>query len=444
MTKQIFLPAFEENNIPIVFNSSNEYIAYASVFIESILEHMDLQKNYDIIIQEKNVSAENKQKLIMMSKKYSNVSIRFFNMDKWTDGVQFPVLGGPFVIESYYRVFSPLAFENYHGKMIITDCDMVTEVDIAKLIDEELNGNIIGAVPDIVWHTWYEYYPHYQKYREEQFPIKNPYNYVNTGVMVVDCDLYRENFTYDKLVKYFMEHKFWIQEQDGLSLLLEGHIQPLSLSWNVYLKPNEKIKQTIDELAKPDGRNLYYTARENPNILHWASNPKPWVEPDVDLGEKWWKYARKTPFYEIIIKRMFYNSIKKHLDTIKKISNPNYDAQIGEDIYGRFHFPFEIVPPNSRIVIYGGGIVGKTFLRQIEKSSYCRVIALCDQNPGKTGVKAVPVIGLRKLAGMPKESYDLILIAIERRDIAYQICEDLMFSGIHKEKIKWINPHLGA
>ena len=111
-----------------------------------------------------------------------------------------------------------------------------------------------------------------------------------------------------------------------------------------------------------------------------------------------------------------------------------------EDTYARFAFPYKIVTPGSRIVIYGGGIVGKAFLWQAANSAYCNVTAVCDRDPAGTGILAAPVISLEELAGLDENKYDAIVIALERRGLAAEVKGDLEMSGIPAEKIKWLNP----
>ena len=43
-------------------------------------------------------------------------------------------------------------------------------------------------------------------------------------------------------------------------------------------------------------------------------------------------------------------------------------------------FPFERVPQGSRIVIYGAGVKGQSYLRQMLLTGYCTVVAMADQN----------------------------------------------------------------
>lgn len=133
--------------------------------------------------------------------------------------------------------------------------------------------------------------------------------------------------------------------------------------------------------------------------------------------------------------------LQKSLDELqKKTSNPNYSFWVKEDIYARFQFPWEAVEPGARVLLYGGGIVGKIFLEQLAKSSYCNVVAICDKNPSKTGIQELPVITLRELARMDASSYDMILIAIEKKNIAMEIKGEMDLAGIPTSKVRWFDP----
>lgn len=127
-------------------------------------------------------------------------------------------------------------------------------------------------------------------------------------------------------------------------------------------------------------------------------------------------------------------------DIWSKVCNQNYSFQVREDIYDRFIFPWESIEAGSKVVIYGGGIVGKIFLQQLQRASYCTVVAICDKKPEATGIVEAPVINLKRLAGLSQNSYDKVLIAVEKKRIASEIRQDLELAGVPGEKIVWVDP----
>src|SRR5699024_501924 len=95
--------------------------------------------------------------------------------------------------EAYYRILSPYILKNYK-KALVLDCDLIVQEDIANLYNIELGDKIIGAVPDVVWFGHYNgATPALRDYCKKEFPIKNPYGYINTGVLIIDLAKWRDS-----------------------------------------------------------------------------------------------------------------------------------------------------------------------------------------------------------------------------------------------------------
>lgn len=106
----------------------------------------------------------------------------------------------------------------------------------------------------------------------------------------------------------------------------------------------------------------------------------------------------------------------------------------------RFRFPEEEIPEGTRLIIYGGGVVGKTYLSQARRNTEVEIVALCDREPELTGINEVPVVTPAQLVGMDDSDYDMVLIAIEREQIADSIRRELQIMGVPGEKMGWISP----
>ena len=337
-------PAYKHNNIPVVFSSSNEYIPYASVYLQSIIDNSKNENNYDIIILEKDISQQNKDIILNMVKEYSNISIRFYNPSKLIRSYKLHI-NPAFTEVSLYRILVPYILKNYNGKVLVLDCDLITTVDIADIYKEELDDNVMGAAKDVVWQSWYNGHMGTVTvdYNNKILKMKHPLNYINAGVILYNANKYRDEYSMDYVLNFMAAKKYEIQEQDALNTMLEGKIKYLDIKWNMYVLLNEYFKYGVENYCSIKERDAYFKAYRNPCIIHWANHPKPWVEPSILLAEKWWEIARKTPFYELIIQRMI-------------VAQSNHITHTTLDHFGRITFPFK-------------------WLKKIHKVGYIRQIA---------------------------------------------------------------------
>ena len=74
-------PVYENNYICLAFSSSNKFIKYVSVMIESIIENSKVSQNYDMVILHSDISINNMSIINSMIKDKTNFSIRFINID---------------------------------------------------------------------------------------------------------------------------------------------------------------------------------------------------------------------------------------------------------------------------------------------------------------------------------------------------------------------------
>ena len=109
---------------------------------------------------------------------------------------------------------------------------------------------------------------------------------------------------------------------------------------------------------------------------------------------------------------------------------PSHQGIVGTD----YVFPYALIEKNKSLVIYGAGSVGKSFFQQAFYSDMVKVVAIVDANAHTMIESNIPVQSPDVLSGL---FYDVILISIEREDVAKSVREDLCAMGIPDVKIKW-------
>lgn len=305
-----FLPAFNKNNVVVILSSSNYFAPYLAVCIKSIILNASKNYNYDIIIFERNIDDNNKEKILSMTKMQKNISLRFLNISDKVKKIKFYINSDRISQETYYGLLIPFILNNY-DKAIIMDCDMIVKTDIGQLFFETLNDKIAAGVNDIVLQGWLnDKYNDTNSYYTNYLKLKNPFACFNGGLILLDFQKYRTAFNKNIIIKYINTYKLRVVDQDIFNILLEGKFKLLDYKWNHMINVNGAISDAIAK-APQNARKKYFIARENPAIIHYAGEQKPWINPEVEFSSEFWSIAKITPYYEIIIYRMCENIFKE-------------------------------------------------------------------------------------------------------------------------------------
>lgn len=264
--------------IPIFFSTDDNYIPYLDVAIRSLVTNASKDYSYRIIVLNTGIKEENINKVKM--NECSGFSIDFIDISKQVENIKSCFKNVyHFSIATYYRLFIASLFPQY-DKILYLDCDLVVLGDISGLYHTELGGNILGAVVDHFVVTTKEF----RMYAEKAIGV-NSDTYFNAGVLVINLDEFRKNDIEKNFINLITEHDFDLLDPDQayLNYLCYGKTQLLPNGWN---------KTPAEIFCEGDK-----------NIVHYNLYKKPWQYDDVTDGKYFWDYARKSPFYEVILAR---------------------------------------------------------------------------------------------------------------------------------------------
>ncbi len=88
-----------------------------------------------------------------------------------------------------------------------------------------------------------------------------------------------------------------------------------------------------------------------------------------------------------------------------------------------YMFPYELIPPYSRVVIFGAGLVGQAYYRQLKINNYCKVELMVDNNYEKNADEKYPVVSPSLIKNA---TYDYILIAVLKEELSKKIYNQLL------------------
>ncbi|MDR2666672.1 MAG: glycosyltransferase family 8 protein [Holosporales bacterium] len=300
---QQIAPAFEKRNFPIVFASDENYAMYLGVTIQSLIDNSSDQNNYDILVLDSGISDGNKEGIVGLIKGRKNFSIRFFDMSKIVEEHKDKLHPqGYWSVAAYYRLFIPQIF-NVYSKMLYLDCDLIINEDVAKLFEENLAGNLVGA------SKCYHICPgkdrpcRWRDYCEGILMLDDHDNYFNSGVLLLNIKkMLESNFT-EKCLSVKIDHKKLQFPDEGLlNIVCEGKVLFIDERWNVPWHWN--LPQSKFKAANEPWFWTYQERSIHPYIIHYTTEQKPWnsraCEPGMNI---WWYHARKTPFYKKLVEQ---------------------------------------------------------------------------------------------------------------------------------------------
>lgn len=303
-------PAFEKNYTAIVVPCSNYYAPYLSVYLQSIIDNCNKEHNYDIIVFQDDITEKNKNKLLAVIP--DNFSLRFINVSSYFENIAMKTSKEYLSINSYYRLVVPKVMKNYK-RVIVTDIDLIFKTDVAELDKIEIGDASIAACIEPQEGINLNVKAEEWEYTQNVLKLQDPYEYYNTGIMIVNNVNYLETYIEDTL--QMIDTKYRCHEQCILNSYFHKHIFSLPPEWN--------YEATIDKIGSKNFMPLemyteYIKASMDPKVIHWIGPNKPWKMADVDMGYEWWIEARKTVYYEEILMRYSEIIATRKLKSAKK------------------------------------------------------------------------------------------------------------------------------
>ncbi len=357
---------YDNNCIPIAFASSDYFVPYLAVTIQSIIEHSNALYNYDLVVFNKDISNNNQMKLAKMLNNYDNFHIRFVNVSNIFSQLSL-YTPGHVSIETYFRLIIPLYMQSYN-KILFLDSDLCILEDVANLYNIDIGDNALAATEECLMSALVGIHGQWVvDYMHDRLGLKNIDKYFQAGVMIMNIKKFIENKYSYTLLKMVEEFNYNIVDQDAMNELLNDEVYWLPNEWNYPpLQKHMKDVNYLDNMS--DYIRKKYLAVKNPKLLHFADREKPWFYPDEDYAEVWWQYARKSPFYEIIMARMIDNKLAVSNKQLSSTLKNNLLKYFQNTMYNMGHYPKNVFNYYKYRVLRNF-VFGKTLKRYIYKKN---------------------------------------------------------------------------
>lgn len=295
-------PIYKPNVPAIVFTIDDGYVPYFSVALTGLLKNSSAVKNYDIVVLYRILSEANQEVLLKECQKYSNVSLRFYNIDelvnnkdkeKWVSNIAH-------INEvAYYRLYIPAIFAKYK-KVIFLDADICIDGDVSELYDIDLQDNYLAAargcmsVYSQVYSTCVDKSAYkFVQYVNDVLQIDDK-NYFNAGVLVFNvAKILEDKKNEEFMAKLNIVSSLKYNDQDILNICCVGKVKYLGCEWN-YCPKFTRIndKKQYDKML---GGKV--------KIYHYIGSDKPWLNQQRQFYNVFYGYAMLSPHWNFFVKQ---------------------------------------------------------------------------------------------------------------------------------------------
>jgi lipopolysaccharide biosynthesis glycosyltransferase len=191
-------------------------------------------------------------------------------------------------------------------KAIYLDNDVIALGDVKELYNEDLEDKTVGAICDIQ--------NEYRIKENDSIGIKNNHIYMGSGVLLINCDKWREQNLTEKIINIGKEKRLFYPDQDALNILFnDNRYKLLDVKYcfiNERYGFSYKFVSNLHNLKIDLEYNLKHIV-----LMHFAGS-KPWKEyfykdlnkdKSVRFFNDFWYYAGMTPFLNALMAKYIYH-----------------------------------------------------------------------------------------------------------------------------------------
>ena len=180
--------------INICFVTDENYAAYTGTCIYSIIQNATSDSVFSFYIFDNHISDRTKQQLQNLVSAPS--SLVFVNVSSKLNELKQLEQTIPHISKTSYLKFFIADLLPQIDKIIYLDGDLIVTDSMHKLWEIDLQENLLAAVEDVGYSYWNQHNPE----------LKLKFKCMNSGVMILNCKLWREQKLSEQLLACAKQH----------------------------------------------------------------------------------------------------------------------------------------------------------------------------------------------------------------------------------------------
>ena len=274
---------FDLSEITIVSAADEGFVPHLATLFLSLLKTKKPDTTICFYVIDDHISLVSKDQLNQMVNEY-NAMISYLQIDtlEFDDMVE----SNRIPTTAYFRIAIPNFLKQTDiERAIYLDCDIVALQPIEDIWRIDLGDKLVAAVEDAGFH---------QRLDAMEIDAKSN-TYFNSGVMIIDLEKWRAEKITEQVLNFATtnQEELRFHDQDALNAILHDRWLIVHPKWNAqaYILQGEKDHPT------KIGKMEYDEARNDPALVHYSGQVKPWhKESDHPYQKNYLATRQQTPF----------------------------------------------------------------------------------------------------------------------------------------------------
>lgn len=279
-------------SIPIFLSSDNNYAPFVATTIASICDNT---KSFcDFYILDGGIEEKNKEKICKLKEQFNNFSIEFIKIDleKEFSSIHYENCCKHVSLSTYNRFLIP-KLKPELKRILYLDVDIIVLGDISELYNQNLEGCMLGAIPEQISEKEIVVYKKILK-------LSKNHNYFNAGILLIDLEQWISKDIMSKLFEIEIKRREDLlhADQDVLNICFNDKYKVLDFKYNYETNNNRELEQNRPDIV----------------IRHFNTGIKPWdILPTIKTNlinniDDFYYYLSKTLFNDNVLKNCKYRS----------------------------------------------------------------------------------------------------------------------------------------
>lgn len=267
------VPPNDQAPIVLVLAADEAFALLMGVTLFSALTHIRSTLPVDVTILDGGLSATSRKRVRRVAHHaHPSTTLRFQQPDRSIlESIDLDIPSRMSTV-MFYRILSPVLLPDRYSRALYIDSDFIFEHSIESLWATDLSEAPALAVPERKLSD-----PAIGVAEWERLGIDEDALSFNSGLLLINLDLWRENDLHYKVLEYLTNPANAFNrpgDQEALNAILAEQWIPADPRWNVfhlYYLENDKI-----DFHKQIGLTNRATIAEQPYAIHFTGPDKPW------------------------------------------------------------------------------------------------------------------------------------------------------------------------